>query len=467
MQPKKTSEEPVPLKVHSAAAGAAPTPREGLADLLQYEAGLRRQPELAALLYFIANESSRIVEYDQMFVLRRTRVGSGFEVVAVSSIAAVDRNAPLIQAVEREINSRLAGDKAVEASAFDVLSADDAEADWEEDILDYPFNQWLWQPLLDDEGFCFGGLLLARARAFSDPDRLRVERIAETASHAWRALTGNRPVRQIRKPTRREKQAMLILAGAILLFPVQMSARAPMEVVAGRPYTLAAPVNGIISKIHVVPNAVVAKGQLLVSFDDLKLRNELQVAADQVAIARARAERANSEAFDDSSRAREIAITLAELELAEADYEYAREMFNRRQIVAPRAGMAIYSDRRDWEGRAVQIGDPILQLADPKDVMFRIDLPAREQMALAPGNRVEVFLDAQPLWSIDGTLETGSYQARMTPENVMAFALTARPVGALPRIGSRGTARVYGRWVPFGYSLFRRPIASLRQYLGY
>lgn len=55
----------------------------------------------------------------------------------------------------------------------------------------------------------------------------------------------------------------------------------------------------------------------------------------------------------------------------------------------------------------------------------------------------------------------------MTPEQVVAFALTARPVGATPRIGSRGTARVYGRWVPLAYALFHRPIASLRQFFGY
>jgi len=135
--------------------------------------------------------------------------------------------------------------------------------------------------------------------------------------------------------------------------------------------------------------------------------------------------------------------------------------------VAPRDGMAIFSDRRDLEGRAVQIGDPIMQIADPSDVVFRVDLPAKEQLSLQPGGPVKVYLDSSPLWAIDARLETASYQARLTPEGVMAFALTARSQPDAARIGSRGTAKVSGRWVPLFYSILRRPIASLRQTLGF
>jgi hypothetical protein len=49
---------------------------------------------------------------------------------------------------------------------------------------------------------------------------------------------------------------------------------------------------------------------------------------------------------------------------------------------------------------------------------------------------------------------------------VLAFAVTAKPMGEAPRIGSRGTAKLYGQWVPFAYSIFRRPIASVRQFFG-
>ena len=55
---------------------------------------------------------------------------------------------------------------------------------------------------------------------------------------------------------------------------------------------------------------------------------------------------------------------------------------------------------------------------------------------------------------------------RSTADAILAFAITAKPVGATPRIGSRGTAKLYGQWVPLSYALLKRPIASLRQYIG-
>lgn len=448
------------IKIHRAGPDPAVFAKS-LADLLQFEADIRRQREVAELQYFVANETRRIVDYDQLFILRRARIGQGFEVSAVSSLATVDRNAPLIQALERFLAEPLRGDGAAAARPLAAGAATD-----EEEIADYPFRFWRWQPMADADGNVFAGLLVARKRAFTEGEEFRIARIADTAAHAWRTLTRDRPVSQIRKPDSKERKGILVALLVVVFFPVQMTAMAPVEVVAARPYTLAAPVNGVVSRIHVVPNAAVKKNQLLVSFDDLKLRNDLDLAREKVAVASARAERANSEAFGDAALSREIAITRAELDLARADFAYAQDMLRRGSIVAPRAGMAIFSDRRDWEGRAVQIGDPIIQLADPKDVMFQIELPAKEQMTLAPDDRVVVYLDAQPLWAIEGRLETASYQARMTPEGVLAFALTARATGTPPRIGSRGTAKVYGRWVPLFYSLLRRPIASLRQFAG-
>jgi multidrug resistance efflux pump len=204
----------------------------------------------------------------------------------------------------------------------------------------------------------------------------------------------------------------------------------------------------------------------LVSFDDVKLSNELKLADEKRAVAKARADRATSAAFGAAEESREIAIARAEYELAEAEYKFARDVMAKTQIVAPRGGTAIYSDRRDLEGRAINVGDPILQVADPRGISIRIDLPAKEQLSIPRNGRVKLWLDAQPLWAIDGRVETASYQARQTPEGVLAFAVTAKPLSATPRIGSRGTAKLYGSWVPLAYSIFRRPIASFRQTIG-
>jgi multidrug resistance efflux pump len=432
-----------------------------LAALLQYEGDVRRQASVNELIYHVANETRRIVGYDQMFILRQARIGDGFHVLAASSLALIDRNAPLIQALEKAVTALSVERGLSEAQDFERSAYSDDAA-----FADYPFEYWRWQPLKYAEGQSFAGLLLARSATMREAEGIRLERVAGTIAHAWRALTRDVPVRQIRKPKKKEKIAFAICFALIALFPVQMSALAPVEVVPARPYVLSAPFSGVIATIHVLPNARVEKGQTLISFEDVKPSNELKLAGERLAVARARVERSTSASFAAAEEGREVAIMRAEFDVAQADYNYARDVMAKSQIIAPRSGMALYSDRRDWEGRAVNVGDPIMQVADPRDVTFRIDLPAAEQMALKSGGAVKVWLDAQPLWAVSGRIETASYQARPTAENILAFAITAKPTGSVPRIGSRGKAKVYGEWVPLCYALLKRPISSLRQFIG-
>lgn len=454
--------EPVaPAPVPAARLIAHPRQAEpgGLAALLQYEAELRRQASEMELVYFLANETRRLLGYGQMAVLRLPRVGDRMQVVAVSSLATIDRNAPLIRTMERVVHAAAA--KGGGAAAFLARDRDDDAS-----LDDYPFGAWFWQPLLDAEGKPFAGLLVARATPLEPAEITRVERVAETAAHAWRALNGPRPVKRLRRLKRRERRAIAVAASLIALFPVRLSTLAPVEVVADRPYTLSAPFAGLIQRIEVAPNTPVRRGQPLVRFDDVRPRNELTLAAERLAVASARAERASSAAFGSAEASREIAIVRAERDLAQAEHDYARDVLAQSVLRAPRDGIAIYSDRRDFEGRAVNIGDPILQIANPGRVRFRVDLPAREQISLTPGAPVKVWLDGQPLWAVDAALETASYAARTTAEGVLAFALVARPLGATPDIGARGTARVEGRCVPLVYAVLRRPITAVRQTLG-
>jgi multidrug resistance efflux pump len=435
---------------------APPPETGGLAELLRYEGEVRRQASVDELIYFVANESRNLVAYDQMFVLKRAMVRDGFAVQAASSLAMIDRNAPLIQAIEKAADSFT--DTAQIAYA-DALSDDPA-------IAEYPFHAWHWVPLKDRDGGVFAGLLLARATPWTENEAIRTGRMADTLAHGWLALTGGKPVRRFPKLDTKTKRwiAAVLVIGA--LFPVHMTALAPVEVVAAKPFVVSAPYPGVIARVDVAPNAMVKAGQPVLTFEDIKVRNEMQQAEEKLQVARAKVERATSASFADAEQAREIGPLQAELKLAEADYAYARDMMGKSQIVAPRSGMAIYSDRRDWEGRAVNVGDPILQIADPKEIAYRIDLPAKEQMRLEPGAPVKVWLDAQPLWALDGKIETASYLARPTAEGILAFAVTAKPASDGPRIGSRGTAKLYGQWAPFIYTVLRRPIASARQYLG-
>ncbi|WP_380783645.1 efflux RND transporter periplasmic adaptor subunit [Sphingomonas sp. R86520] len=432
---------------------AEPSP---LGTLLTWEASLRSQASVPELLYFVANETRRLVSYDQLFVLKRAPAGEGWQVAVASSLAAVDRNAPAIRAIEAAV-------KTLDVSQPLMLDAPDDDA-----LADYPFRAWLWQPLIDREGQVFAGLLVVRADPFEANEAGRIARMAETTQHGWLALTGGKPVRRVPKFSAKQKKLIAGAVAVVALFPVHMSALAPVEVVAAHPYVVTAPFAGLITTLDVAPSAKVAKGQTLLRFDDVKLRNELSLSAERLQVARAKVDEVSSASFGDAREARGISIAQAEYQLAAAEHGYAQDMLARARVTAPRAGMAIYTDRREWEGRAVEVGQPIMEIADPTQVRYRIDLPTREQMTLEPGSSVSVWLDSQPLWAQSATLADASYQARPTADGTLAFALNATPAdGAQPRIGSRGTARVRGDWAPLAYTMLKRPIASARQYLGF
>jgi hypothetical protein len=437
---------------------APPAAPSALADLLQFEAEIRRQNSVNELCYLMANDARRIIEFDQLFILKPAITGNKWQVSTASSIAMIDRNAPLIQTIEAAVSAL--GDIGSSTNIDTAQIADDLT------LQEYPFRHWHWQPLKDKSGQPFAGFLLANENPLPKSNLARADRLAETTAHAWLALTNGKPVRRFAAFTAKRKRWLALGLLALALFPVRLTVLAPVEVVASRPYVLSAPFAGVIARINASPNQAVKAGDPVVAFEDIKLRNEMQQAIERLQVAKAKIERSTSAAFADADQARDIATTRAEYQLAQSDYNYARDLMAKSQIISPVAGMAIYSDRRDWEGRAVNVGDPIMQIADPKDVSLRIDMPAKEQMTLKLGGDVKIWLDADPLWSLSGEIEQASYQARPTAEGVLAFAITAKPVGQIPRIGSRGTAKLYGRWVPLIYSVLKRPIGSVRQMLG-
>jgi hypothetical protein len=95
-------------------------------------------------------------------------------------------------------------------------------------------------------------------------------------------------------------------------------------------------------------------------------------------------------------------------------------------------------------------------------------LPVRDALNIELGAPMKLFLHTDPLHPIAAKLQQTSYQVSMSPENVASYRLKGMFDDAknLPRIGLRGTTRISGDWSILGYYLFRRPIASVREWTG-
>ncbi len=253
-----------------------------------------------------------------------------------------------------------------------------------------------------------------------------------------------------------------------MFLPVRLSTLAPAKVVAQDPVVVSAPMDGVVADILVSPNATVAEGQPILVYEDTNLRNQYEVAEMKLAVALAEYHKASQGAFLDAQSKAQVPLLKAEAELRETERDYAKELLDRVEVKAPRFGVLLYADKSDWIGRPVEVGQRIMEIADPTRIEVRIDLPVNDAIVLREGTDVRVFLDANPLETLPAKLTHASYHAEVLPGDRLAYRLTAQLTTSNPgvRIGWQGTAKIYGEDVSLFFLLFRRPISWIRQFLG-
>ena len=447
--------------------------RERLELLLEVEGRLRDLPSAEDVRFFVVNETRALLDYSQAFFMSLDVRGRA-RMETASGLGAVDGNAPLVRAIE-SVAERMARDFAKrqneEGRPAHVRWHPDAaaeECDHDGELRTWPFPQFLWLPLRDRDGRPFSGLLLARKAEWSDADALIGERLAAAVAHALMALEPPSLLRRFAPPKWLLVAAPLALV-ALMLVPVPMTAVAPVEVVADDPFIVAAPMDGVIAKISKNPDTPVRAGETLFVYDDTRLKAEADVAARREAVARARLEAVRKAAFGDPAARRKLAEAAAELALARAEREHAERLLGMVRVRAERDGVVVYSDPSDWIRRPVRTGEKIMEIADPDRVALRISLPVKDAVAVRPGSRVRVFLDADPLRVLTGRVRTVAFHAEEMAGGLLAYRVMADLDGGgrtRVRIGYRGSAQVFGETVPLGFYLFRRPVAAFRQYFG-
>ena len=447
------------------AAGEIATQSAVLSHLLKIESDIRRAGSVLELAHLLANEMRGLVRARQVFVIER-QGRTKFAVCTVSSLATVDRHAPLVHWIE-DLTGRLARTDGVEKLQEFVLPAYCDAADTT--ASSYPFANMLWVPLWHRGSDVTDGILLARETAWLDSDHRIASRLAETSGHAMALL------RARRRPFRRKIAKSLYVLVALPLMialgfvPVPMTTLAPLEVAPRDPHIVSMPVDGIVQSVLVAPNEAVRAGQPLVRLNDTMTRNKLELATREVAVAEARVERNSSLSFSDPKGRHELGIARAELALRVAERKYARELLDQASIVAAADGVAVFSDRKDVEGKPLATGERIMQIARQGVVELKIELSVADSIALRPSARVKAFLDSDPLMPVDGIVSQVDYQARLSDANVAVYRVVAQIVETgrePPRLGTRGTAQLYGPSVSLALFLFRRPLSALRQWAG-
>lgn len=460
----------------AAGTALAAAPQNAALRLLQFEAAIRRLPTETELQVHLVNRVQQIVDCDRIVLCRWSRARRRWQVVRLTALPDAEPELPWVDAWQRRLAQWQRLRRLQQPLDLDLaLSPPGVHRD---DALDARLGgqgarHGRWQPLADRRGRVEAGVLFLRGRAWSAGECAVLGRLAETYAHAWLALPARRGLGLGGLYSGRRALLLLLLLGVIGALPVRQSVMAPVEVVAAEPRVITAPISGIVRQILVAPNQTVRAGDLLVQFDDIQPRNESVLAQQRMAVAQARYDKLKAQSFTDPLAGHELASARAEYELALVNHEYALEVLRRTQVRATRDGVALYAERRDAEGRAVQVGEELLQVADPGRVAYRIALAAGNLLPLGAGAEASIHLDQSPLGGLPARVREIAYLPRAQPDGSAAYAVRADPVAAggphaaVARIGARGTARLYGEPAPLAWQVLRRPWGALRQSLGW
>lgn len=430
--------------------------QQALAQFIQHEREVREAATTEALAYCLVNRSQGLLNY------RHAALLIGGRVRAVTGVTTPDPNAPFVAFVEAACQQLLAQGR---LQQIEPVQAGWLSSQLQQDWQNLSAPEVLWLPLRDRKATLIGGIWLARPTGWQAVDGVLGKELAALYSHAWCALEPQ-PRRWRLGRLRRRYLALAAVALLVLCLPVQQSVLAPAEVVPRDGRIVAAPLDGVIAEFLVKPNQAVQSGQKLVRFDVTTLKAQADVAQRALAVAQAEHRASSQRAFQDAESNAQLDLLVAQVAQKRAELDYAQDLLQRGDVLAERNGIAVFADADRWVGKPVRTGEALMTLADPAQAELKIELDIGDAVTLPPAAEVALFLDSDPLHRHQARLTRAAYTAELTANGNLAYRLDAKFVGQAPRIGLRGTAKVFAERVPLAIYLFRRPLAALRKTFG-
>jgi len=151
---------------------------------------------------------------------------------------------------------------------------------------------------------------------------------------------------------------------------------------------------GRITALNFKDGAPVRQGQVMVQFDDLLQRAEVQQMQAQLAIAQANFKRTQELVAANFMSQQTLDTSAASLQVAQAQLVLSQARLSRMAVRAPFSGTA--GIRLVNVGDYVKDGTDLVALEDTRQMLVDYRLPERVGSKVRPGQRVEVALDALP-----------------------------------------------------------------------
>lgn len=420
---------------------------------------------LNALAFSMANDLYPLVPFRQALVFAQHE--AGLELLCVSGLAKPSEDSPYLIWLRRAMVwvSGLVPGEEPKWLAREALNpppvVEEGWAEWWPDGL-------FVVPVLTPDKRRVGLLVLLLETPPPPLLQQLLQGLWQTWGYCWSNLAEERRLFRWR-PTRRQLIGAGVALALLLLLPVRQTVLAPAEVVSLDTEVISAPLDGVIEAMLVRPNQAVEAATPLFRLDETTLRSRAAILSQEVAVADAELLAASQRAFDVTQSKSELTVLSGRAQQKRAELAAVQAQLKRTTVLAPDAGVAVFSDPNDWIGKPVVTGERILQLSNPATPAVRVQLPVADAIALDVGAKVVVFLTAYPLSPLYGQVLETSYQAKAGDDGVVSYRLLVGLDEASPqaRLGLYGTAKLYGGRVPLGYYLLRRPLSALRAWSGF
>ncbi len=452
-------------------------------DLASLYQSIQEQKDLKALSFFMTHYTPQIFDYQKILVFKQHN--RRIDVLSVSDVVELDRNSPF------GINVRKCFQLLTKKYKGKSKSIVKFDAQTEKGLQDYwpkVFNsQALLVQFRDDRGVVIGGFMMIYNQPSQDKDELAQEDSQSQDQHNQTMLEVSKAYEfAFQKHFVKYEQGVywyrrllaktplwwgVTVAIIVLMFaPVRQSVVAPAEIVAKDSRVITAPFDGVVSHVLVQPYQHVGKGVALFKMDTQDIDNEQLKATKALETAKQKFYRSINAGFKDIKNRADIKILKSEMQEKKVSIDYTNHLLEESDVRAPQNGVAIIDNPHQWEGKPVRTGEKVLEVANEKQVEVKVWMPVSDSIKLKKGNEVKLFLTNQPLSSIEGKIKYVATNAELMDNNVLAYPIVATIKAddhVLPKIGSQGNARVYGQRTTLFVYLFRKPLTSARQFIGW
>ncbi len=441
---------------------------KALANMLLLQQRLREAQNEAELGFVLVNDSQSLIPYRSALLwLAAPASDDKGRINNVSGAVDHDEHAPFLQWMKQLCReaARLAEGKLREFTKSEMPEG--LAGEWNAHGAEF----LLWCPLRSGAGFNLGALVMWREQPLSDSEQRIISSWTAAGGYSLAALRGKAFAQPGFEWTSRRKHVMAGVCGVLFLLmfaPVRLTVLAQAEIVARDPIVVRSPMDGIVSSVHVRSNRMVEEGALLIKLDDTELQTRLDVTQQTLAISRAQYRQAGqSAAFDVNAKA-SLRVLALESEKRQAEVDYVKSLLERSVVEAEKGGVIIMPNADELIGKPVVTGERLMTVADPLDTQLEAWLAVGDDIKLLYDARIEFFPNVAPDKNFHAQLRRMDYRAEQTDAGELAYRIRADFVDAkfLPRIGMRGTAKLYGEPVSLAYFLFRRPLATLRRWIG-